>query len=425
MNDPHTTSRTSLIVLLVLSFAVRLVWGLYQPAQIDSRLPDQAEYLQLGRNLLHDHRYAFFDARFGQEVRAYRTPGYPGLIAACGGNVRVLRAVQAVIDTSTVLAALLLARRWLTPRGAMAAAIFVAANPFLVYFSGLVLSETLFTAMLAWGLVLLVCRPGYVVGGAVLALSVLVRPSALALPLILGCATRALRATTMCRSTDTTGGTPVLQRSQRGRLVAVGAGMILLTVAAVFPWAARNRAVLGEWVWLTTNNGITRYDGFNPTAAGASDQSFLVRPESRFLSGLTETERDRALSAHADEFIRRQWQQAPAGLVRLTLLKIARTWSPVPLSSEFGTRRLYLIVAMAYALPFYLAGLAGICFGKLPVRVRFLLIVPALYFTVIHAASVGSLRYRIPVEPILAVLAGAGIAWMMERRSPRMASNNA
>jgi 4-amino-4-deoxy-L-arabinose transferase-like glycosyltransferase len=409
VNDPRPTSRASLAVLLVFSFALRLAWGLWQPAQIDSRLPDQAEYLQLGRNLLHNHQFSFFDERFGQEVRAYRTPGYPVLIAACGGNVRVLRIVQAVIDTSTVLAAFLLARRWLTPGGSMATAIFVAVNPFLVYFSGLVLSETLFTAMLTWGVVLLVRRPGYVLGGVVLALSVLVRPSAVALPVILGCATRIL-----CPSPAKPGG-----------LAAVGLGMVLITVAVTFPWALRNRAVLGEWVWLTTNNGITRYDGFNPGATGASDQSFLARPELRFLSRLSETGRDRTLSSLADEFVRCQWRQNPSGLLRLSLLKIARTWSPVPLSSEFGSRRLYLIVAIAYAVPSYLAGLAGILFGKLPARGRFLLIVPALYYTAVHAASVGSLRYRIPVEPILAVLAGAGIAWMIERLSPRSRPDNA
>ncbi len=427
-----------LAVLLLLSFAVRLAWGLCQPGQIDSRLPDQAEYLQLGRNLLHNHEFAFFDQRFGQEVRAFRTPGYPALIAVCGGNVRVLRVVQAVIDTSTVLAAFLLARCWLTSRGATVAAIFVAANPFLVYFSGLVLSETLFTAMLTWGLVLLVRRPGVFCGGVVLALAIMVRPSAVAVPVILGCATRVVRAgkaggsagatgetpvlrMKTCRSTDITGGTPVLQKSKAGGLVTVAVSMILLTAAAVFPWAARNRGVLGEWVWLTTNNGITRYDGFNPVATGASGQSFLASPELRYLAGLSETGRDRALSAMADEFIHRQWQQNPWGMVRLTLAKIARTWSPIPLSSEFGTRRLYLIVAMTYALPLYLAALAGVFFGKLPGRARFLLIVPALYFTVVHAASVGSLRYRVPVEPILAVLAGAGIAWMMQRlsRQPR------
>ena len=70
-------------------------------------------------------------------------------------DLRIIRVVQALIDTSTVLAAYLLARRWLSPRASLFAAFIVAINPFLIYFTGLVLSETLFIAMLAWGMALL------------------------------------------------------------------------------------------------------------------------------------------------------------------------------------------------------------------------------------------------------------------------------
>src|SRR4051794_16721292 len=78
------------------------------------------------------------------------------------------------------------------------AAAIVAVNPFLIYFSALLLSETLFTAMLAWAMVLMQGSkpraeavgdaPGAspLLGGMLLALSVLVRPSAIGLPVVLG-----------------------------------------------------------------------------------------------------------------------------------------------------------------------------------------------------------------------------------------------
>src|SRR3954469_21250914 len=145
-----------LTVLLLSALAVRLAWALAQPVTDEAidRLPDQREYLALGRNLLHGQGLKFFDPRFGDEVWAFRTPGYPLLVAACGGSVRAIRVAQALIDTSTVLAAYLLARRWLTAGPSVVAAGVVAVNPFLVYFTGLILTETLFTAMLAWGMLL-------------------------------------------------------------------------------------------------------------------------------------------------------------------------------------------------------------------------------------------------------------------------------
>ena len=83
-----------------------------------------------------------------------------------------------MLDTSTILAVFLLARRFLPPAACVFAAVFVGFNPFLIYFSSLILSETLFIALLAWGMLLLTAR--YVVDRRDRApLSILVRPSAM------------------------------------------------------------------------------------------------------------------------------------------------------------------------------------------------------------------------------------------------------
>jgi len=81
-------------------------------------LPDQLEYLQIADNLRHQHDVSFLDHRFGARVEAYRMPGYPAFVALWRGNVTAIRVAQAFIDTSTVLAAYLLARRWLSAASA-------------------------------------------------------------------------------------------------------------------------------------------------------------------------------------------------------------------------------------------------------------------------------------------------------------------
>jgi 4-amino-4-deoxy-L-arabinose transferase-like glycosyltransferase len=370
-------------LLLVGAFLIRAGWGLRQPAsdEVLRALPDQVEYLALGRNLLHAHALKFHDQRFDADVYAYRAPGYPLLIAACRGNVRAVRLAQAAIDASTVLAAYLLGRRWLTARASFVAALLVAINPFLIYFSGLILSETLFIAMLAWG-TLLVTEPVAagrrsralpVLGVFLLALSMLVRPSALLLPLLF-----------------------VIKRPRMILLTVV------ITIVVLLPWALRNRAVLGHWVWTTTNSGITAYDGLNPAADGSSNQTFVeAMPE---LKELGEVERSKYLSNLAWSYAR----ENPLHAMELAFRKIARTWSPVPLSRQYGSQKLYVLAGLLYSVPFDILVIAGLWRGPFPWRAKMFLMLPAIYFTLVHAISVGSLRYRLPAEVPMGVVAAAG-----------------
>jgi 4-amino-4-deoxy-L-arabinose transferase-like glycosyltransferase len=393
--------------LLILALAVRLAWGLSRPADEGSlaALPDQREYLALARNLIHGPGLAFLDSRFNDSVRAFRTPGYPLLIAACGANVRAVRVVQGLLDTSTVLAVFLLARLLVGGRvGPLLAAVVVAFNPYLIYFTGLILSETLFTAMLAWGMVLLAGSRSrtdrqssllWVLGGVVLGLSVLVRPSAVALPVLLGLLSVFLNpAMRPAYESDV--------RDRPRRRVPPGLAMVLLTTVCLLPWTIRNRLVLGRWIWLDTNSGFTLYDGYNADASGASDQSFVDRmPE---LAVLSEVQRDEYLSRKATEYA----QDHPGRVWSLAWLKLGRTWSPFPLSEQFSRTELRLI-AVAYSLPFDALVLISLIWGGLPRAAKAFLITPAVYFSIIHALTVGSLRYRIPAEPLLAVLI-AGLA---------------
>jgi hypothetical protein len=153
-------SRAILLVILLAALAWRLA-GCSRADRLRrdrASCPISASISKSRGSFLAGDGFSFTDPRFTDRVYAYRTPGYPLLLAACRADVRAVRIVQAVIDTLTVLAAYLLARRALPPLACVFAAALVAFNPFLIYFCGLLLSETLFTAMLAWGTVLLLRR---------------------------------------------------------------------------------------------------------------------------------------------------------------------------------------------------------------------------------------------------------------------------
>jgi 4-amino-4-deoxy-L-arabinose transferase-like glycosyltransferase len=390
--------RRAVVAVLLLAWLLRLGWALGQGHQVDRRLPDQLEYLELAQNLRNGQGLSFVDPRFGQAIKAYRMPGYPALLAALGNNILLIRIVQATIDTGSVLAAYLLARRWLGPGPSLAAAAAVAVNPFLVYFSSLLLSETLYVSVVSWALVLLVRPPGgtgvlprWFWGIGLLALGILVRPGSVALPLLAGI---------MVAWSGRRDVAP-------GRHFPAWSGALLLTGLVLLPWAWRNQRVLGHWVWLTTNGGATLYDGFNPQATGASDQRFFQNPQLASLKNMSEYQRHRELLRRARQWITHAARHDPHLLLSLTLAKIARTWTPMPLSADYGGRALYRWAAATYSIPLCLLFVAGLGLGRLPRPAKLLLALPAAYLTLAHALSVGSLRYRLPAETPMAVVAAS------------------
>jgi 4-amino-4-deoxy-L-arabinose transferase-like glycosyltransferase len=393
----------ALAVVVLVGLGVRMGWGLRQASDENSieRLPDQREYLDLGKHIFGADGLSMADPRFGQTVYAYRTPGYPFLIGCLGGRPRIVRVVQAILDSSTVLAIFLLARRWLSARGAVLAAGLVAVNPYLIFFSGLILSETLFTAMLCWGMALLVLSDGpwprdggkrvaWLAGGIILALAILVRPGAILIPVVIGCGAALVNRD--------------VQRAYRSKwALPVGATMLLFTGLVLFPWAARNRWVVGAWVWTSTNDGITRYDGFNPDATGASDQRFVQSMP--WTSDMPEVARSRYFGRLADDWIfAHPWES-----VKLAVVKIGRTWSPMPLSREYGGQWIYRAVGLTYGVGFDVLILIGLWRLSLAGSVKRFLLLPAVYFTIAAALSVGSLRYRIPAVGPMAIVAASAV----------------
>jgi hypothetical protein len=390
-------------LLLLAAVVVRVPFVLTASDDL-SALPDQAEYVALADSLLGGEGLRFVDSRFADEVRSYRMPGYPLLVALCGGSVEVVRWVQMLIDASTVTAIVLLGRQLGLGRFALVGGGFVAFSPFLAYFTGLVLTETLFTALLAWGAALLAGvgatrRVMWWLGLFLLIAAIFVKPSAIVLPTLLG-------------------GFSVLLH-QRHPFTAARrwplpplATCALLTVIALLPWAVRNKLVVDAWIWTTTNGGVTLYDGLNGDADGSSDQTVLnMLPQ---LRRMTEVQRAAYLKDRAFDFA----EQHPWRVAELAIEKLRRTWSPVPLD-EANQSVPRIVAGLLYSVPLWGLAIVGIAGGKLRRREVVFLLLPALYFTLGHALTVGSLRYRVPIEPLLSVLAAAGVAALWELWRPR------
>jgi len=141
---------------MVLVFAVALVarcgWGVYRMATTADptvlEFPDEVQYWEMARSL-----WTGAGLRDELGFRATRMPLFPGLLAPLTGltyGVVVAKSVQWVLGSVGAVIALLLGRRLFDRRVGLLTGLFVALDPFLVFFSSLLLTETLFVSVLLW-----------------------------------------------------------------------------------------------------------------------------------------------------------------------------------------------------------------------------------------------------------------------------------
>ena len=179
------------------------------------------------------------------------------------------------------------------------------------------------------------------------------------------------------------------------------------------PWWYRSVILFGALVLTTTNVGESLYDGWNPKADGSSNFWFKqtnARPE------LGELDQDRHWRNEAIAWATNH----PVSVARLAWIKFLRFWSPWPNESSFQIAPTILITTLL-TLPIYL--LAGIGWttsllhrpGLRTLAIGSLL--PIVIFCAMHMVFVSSVRYRVPMMPILVLWAGVGLAgWMFQQR---------
>lgn len=387
------------------ALVLRVGWVTYAWVADGGQLTYDDEHLhwQLARNLVDHDLLITDDGRF-----AARMPLYPLFLALFAWwesyGVLAARIGQALISAATVAVAHRWARAASGRRPALAVGLLVAVDPFAVFFANLLLTETLF-AFLAVGLSacawrVLETRLGDRAAFIGLALlgpaAVLTRPSAAAwLPLLWLVVLLAHRN----------------RAGLRGVLICAA-----VCAALLLPWGLRNKVVLGSFAWLSTNGGATLYDAQGPQADGSSNQDFLRQRAE--LRDLGEVALDRTLRKLA-------WRQVradPGRALRLAGVKFLRTWSPTPHVAEYRTGWTAAVGA-AYTVVVLLAGVAGLLRARRgALRYQLVVWLPVLYFTLLHCIFIGSVRYRVPLMPFVALAAAC-----MERRpeAPRLREESA
>ena len=154
-SDRHMVAALVLVALVVQALA----WVGIQRLRGDAtayafQSPDALEYVALGRGLAWQGRYVQLDSA-GHPLSGpdtWRTPGYPlflALIIRLGGDSpRVLLVAQQMLAVATVPLLWLVLCRLARPRWALLAVLAWCCDPFRLYYSFWLMSETLFTFVL-------------------------------------------------------------------------------------------------------------------------------------------------------------------------------------------------------------------------------------------------------------------------------------
>lgn len=394
--------------------------------------PDSLTYLVLARNLLAG---LGFVTRAGV-AETIRTPGYPMLLAAMGAHVGPVILLQHFLNAAIAAGTFLGARRIGRSRlAAFAAGLFVALDTPTIHYANKILSETLFT-----GVLLLVFL-------GLLSLTESGDP----LQRTVDRRSPAERADWMWRMLITGLGTGALVLIRPVAIAAfavfaiwmilcrVPARWVLLFVltALLIPagWAMRNQRRTG--VFTVSSIGGTNLLLFRAAGAIVMDQGSsnfradLLRAQSQLLAeaeaeiedslGIPDAEElphavlSRALSRIAFRTIR----EHPRGFLLLTLRGLAinlfHSRSEAMENISHLPHGLVRFAVRFWTIGMVLLALAGvISLWMAHRRLEALLIVMTMgYFLVISAGAESESRFRVPVVPMEAMAAGAGMEMLV------------
>lgn len=419
----------SILFVFVVGAGTRVGWVVARHGANPEVLtfPDEHAYQLAGRSLAAGQ--GLID-EFG--YRATYMPGYPAFIALFerfDWSMLSLRLTQAVLAALVAPFTFLLAQRWvlLVWRAAdtksaacvagsehpvpvanhvfvipLLASLAAAVDPFLVFFSGLLLTEALFTVVLVatWWMVLgLMDYPRGITLGRCVGLGVL----------LIGCIMLRPAATLLVAVVPA--GVLLYQRFN-ARAWLGSTVIIAVVVLGLSPWAMRNFGVLGQARWTTTRGGITLYDSVQPHSVGGSDLAHTKLEPAAI--GLNELEWDRYWHEQAMTQIRND----PGRMLKLAGRKFLRTWNIVP--NEPGHRQgTAAWISAAWMLTVLGAAVIGLWGVRRAVVWWTALLLPVAVFTALHMIYIGSVRYRIPVMPMMFVLAAAGLWWVFRLHCSR------
>jgi 4-amino-4-deoxy-L-arabinose transferase-like glycosyltransferase len=394
--DTHPIQRPKTPVILALALLARLLvlWFALQRFPHNWLYGRGIELGTLAQSLVTGHGLS---SPFGGSTgpTALLAPAYPGIIAllfrALGSftfaAAIAVMVMQLLFSVVTVLLIVHVAFRCFGARAANLAGVFWAVSLPLLWMPT-IFWETCLSSMLLVGMLALALhcqqKPGpslWTAMGAYCGFAALVNP-ALLLSLLAMLAWAAWQ-------------TPKAQRYSS----LLGLLLFFLVFA---PWPLRNWRVLGAFIPLRSTVGLELWMGNRPGATGYLDESvfplfnrgeydqYLAKGEVAYMGNK---------SALAKQYIRAH----PAHFLRLTGIRCIRFWAGT------GTQDGSVVFAIHALLTTSLAAIGWVrLWQRRRRRLAILFLLPLLLFPLPYYITHAEFRYRLVVDPLLTILAGAG-----------------
>jgi tetratricopeptide (TPR) repeat protein len=347
----------------------------------------------------------------------FKPPFYPHLLGALyqlGLGIRGVYALQAAVGVGVSLLVLVIARRLLPPRGALAAGLATALLPILPFFEFQLLAEswtTLLTLMAVAWLLTALDRPDLptaraaALAGAALALATLGRPNLL---LVIVAAAVWLGL--------------VLRRSGR-RAVRPVASLLIVAAVVILPTTIRNWRESGMPVLVSANLGANLVTGNRDRADGVSAIPVGVEWDDLQLQSFQAGHREPAASSRWLTGVALAWIGEHPGreaeLLGRRVLALFSGWEPRNnIGAAWLAERHGVVILRRWwpgtwlLLPLAIVGLVAAPWNR----------VTALLAVVIGAQALSVLpffvnaRFRLPLLALLAIFAVIGVRALAEAR---------
>ena len=419
---PASTQSTHIslgMVLLIVLVALGPRVGYVLVASRELQFPDERQYLNIAQNFVKGEGLTVsIDSQtanplhFPQEIQ--RPPLYPLILALMDrakAGLTGVRLMQALLGALTCVIIYLLAAELVEEWPARIAGLIAAVYPFYVYFTGRILSETLFLLFFVTSIYYIVrmwkdvsgegetvrwlasCMMAGLLGAA----AVLTRSSALPVYLLVPLVWLVIGP-------------------RRSEGLAAGVLMLIVLGIGMSPWIARNfkrsgdQETGGRLVVTTLKVGESLYEAVGPFATGGPNKENTLWPPE-------------AEARIADEYMRNQYlverslaymRNNPGRTLRLAVVKFLRTWNVIP-NYRAVRKPFYIVVSLVSYVPVLLSALLGLYLRVRHWRSVVWLLLPVVVITLIHMVFVGSVRYRLAMMPFVTVFSGVGVWWLISK----------